>query len=41
VTPATVVDHDNSYSVYVADPHGNRVEITTYDHDAVERAMKC
>jgi len=40
VTPANVVNHGNSYSVYVADPDGNPVAITSYDHGAVERAMK-
>ncbi len=40
VTPEDVVDHGSSYSLYVAEPDGNPVEITTYDHRAVERALK-
>lgn len=39
VTPEDVVDHGNSYSLYVADPDGNPVEITNYEHRAVERAL--
>ena len=31
----SVVDHDLSLSVYLADPDGNPIEITTYDRDAV------
>jgi hypothetical protein len=40
--PATRVrfDYGNGYSPYVADPDGNPVEITRYDHRAVERALK-
>lgn len=40
VTSKDVVDHGNSDSVYFADPDGNPVEMTTCDHDAVERATK-
>ncbi len=31
-----VVDHDRSWSIYFADPYGNRFEITTYDYDVVK-----
>jgi predicted lactoylglutathione lyase len=41
VTPEDVVDDGSSYSLYVADPDGNAVEITTYDQRAIERALKC
>jgi len=41
VTPEDVVDHGSSYSLYVVEPDGNPVAITTYDHRAVERALKC
>ena len=41
VTPEDVVDHGSSCSLYVADRDGNPVELTTYDHRAVERALKC
>jgi hypothetical protein len=40
VTPEDVVDHGSSCSLYVAEPDGNPVENTTYDHRAVERALK-
>ena len=30
-----VVDHDLSWSLYFADPDGNRIEVTTYDRRAV------
>ncbi len=30
-----IVDHERSYSTYFCDPDGNRLEITTYDYDAV------
>ncbi|MEJ6394001.1 VOC family protein [Gymnodinialimonas sp. 2305UL16-5] len=33
VTPADVVDHGPSHSIYFADPDGNRLEVTTYDLD--------
>ena len=40
LTDGDVVDHDLSWSIYFADPDGNRIEVTTYDHDLVagERA---
>jgi hypothetical protein len=41
VTPEEVVDPGSSCSLYVAEPDGNPVEITTSDHRAVERALKC
>ena len=30
-----IVDHELSFSTYFCDPDGNRLEITTYDYDAV------
>ena len=39
VTADTVVDHDLAYSIYFCDPYGNRLEITTYEHDAVRKAL--
>ena len=33
------VDHGNSYSVYLRDPDGNPLEITTYEVDAVKRSL--
>lgn len=35
VSAADVVDHDLSYSLYFTDRDGNRLELTTNDHDAV------
>lgn len=32
---ASVVDHPPSLSLYLADPDGNPLEVTTYDRDAV------
>ena len=35
VTPADVVDHDLSYSLYFTDPDGNSLELTTNEYGAV------
>lgn len=40
VTIDSVVDHDKAYSVYFSDPYGHRLEITSYDHDALREALK-
>lgn len=40
VTAADVVDHDLSYSLYVTDPDGNWLELTTNDHDAVAARLE-
>ena len=34
-----VVDHQQAYSIYFADPYGHRLEVTTYDYDAVRAAL--
>jgi catechol 2,3-dioxygenase-like lactoylglutathione lyase family enzyme len=34
-----IVDHGLAWSIYFRDPDGNRIELTTYDHDAVSRAL--
>ena len=34
-----VVDHDVCWSIYFADPYGNRLEITTYDYAEVEEEL--
>jgi catechol 2,3-dioxygenase-like lactoylglutathione lyase family enzyme len=39
VTAEDVVDHDVSFSIYFADPYGNQLEVTTYDHDEVQNAI--
>ena len=33
------VDHQQAYSVYFCDPYGHRLEVTTYDYDAVRAAL--
>ena len=37
VRAADIVDHGVSWSIYFVDPYGNRLEITTYDYDEVEK----
>jgi len=34
-----ISDHGKSFSVYFSDPWGNRLEVTTYDHEAVQANM--
>ena len=34
-----VVDHRQAYSIYFVDPYGHRLEVTTYDYDAVRAAL--
>ena len=33
VTPESVVDHQQAYSIYFDDPWGHLLEVTTYDYD--------
>jgi catechol 2,3-dioxygenase-like lactoylglutathione lyase family enzyme len=33
-------DHHQAWSIYFSDPWGHRLEITTYDHEAVARARE-
>ena len=40
VTADAVVDHDLAYSIYFCDPYGHRLEITTYEHDAVREGLR-
>lgn len=40
VTRADVVDHDASFSIYFHDPYGTPLEVTTYEYDEVEEALK-
>ncbi|MFY9986315.1 MAG: VOC family protein [Chthoniobacterales bacterium] len=35
VRRSEIADHEKSFSVYFSDPYGNRLEVTTYDYDAV------
>lgn len=39
VTIDSVIDHDKAYSVYFSDPYGHRLEVTSYDHDALRKAL--
>jgi catechol 2,3-dioxygenase-like lactoylglutathione lyase family enzyme len=34
-----VVDHQQAYSIYFADPYGHRLEVTTYDYEAVRATL--
>ena len=40
VTTDAVVDHDLAYSIYFCDPYGHRLEVTTYEHDAVREGLR-
>ncbi|MBL8152879.1 MAG: VOC family protein [Anaerolineae bacterium] len=40
VTPADVVDHDLSFSIYFVDPWGNPYEVTTYDMDSIRSQLR-
>jgi catechol 2,3-dioxygenase-like lactoylglutathione lyase family enzyme len=39
LSPADVVDHDKSFSVYFTDPYGNRLEVTSYDYAALRARL--
>ena len=39
VTAGDTVDRDVCWSIYFADPYGNRLEITTYDYAEVAAAL--
>ena len=40
VTADAVVDHNLAYSIYFCDPYGHRLEVTTYEHDAVRNEFR-
>lgn len=40
VTKEQVVDHDLSYSIYFDDHDGNKLELTSYDHDYLKSKIK-
>jgi catechol 2,3-dioxygenase-like lactoylglutathione lyase family enzyme len=40
LTADLAVDHDQAFSIYFCDPYGHRLEVTTYDHDAVRQALR-
>ncbi|HET9376838.1 MAG TPA: hypothetical protein VFO40_17830 [Chthoniobacterales bacterium] len=35
-----ISDHEQSFSVYFADPYGNRLEVTTYEHELVRAQLE-
>lgn len=39
LTRDSVVDHDQSFSVYFCDPYGNQLEVTTYEYDETRHLM--
>jgi hypothetical protein len=39
VKRSEIADHGKSFSVYFSDPYGNRLEVTTYDYEAVRGRM--
>jgi catechol 2,3-dioxygenase-like lactoylglutathione lyase family enzyme len=39
VTSADIVDHDDAFSIYFQDPYGTRLEVTTYDYEAVSSGL--
>jgi len=40
VNRSEIADHGKSFSVYFSDPYGNRLEVTTYDYEAVRAKSK-
>ena len=34
-----VIDHGTAFSIYLADPHGYRFEVTTYEHEYVRKNL--
>jgi len=39
VTVRSVVDHGKAYSIYFSDPYGHRLEVTTYEYEAIRTAL--
>ena len=35
----SLVDHGQSFSLYFCDPYGHRLELTSYDHEAIRGAV--
>jgi hypothetical protein len=38
--PVKVVDHETQIPVYFSDPWGHALEVTTYDHKHVHKALQ-
>ena len=39
ITVDSAVDHGNAYSVYLSDPYGHHLEVTTYDYDRTKAEL--
>jgi catechol 2,3-dioxygenase-like lactoylglutathione lyase family enzyme len=39
LTSDSVVDHQKAWSIYFSDPHGHRLEVTTYDYESVRASL--
>jgi catechol 2,3-dioxygenase-like lactoylglutathione lyase family enzyme len=39
VTAASVVDHQQAYSIYFEDPYGHLLEVTTYDYEETRKFL--
>ena len=39
LTSDSVVDHQKAYSISLSDPYGHRLEVTTYDYEAVRASL--
>jgi catechol 2,3-dioxygenase-like lactoylglutathione lyase family enzyme len=40
VTRGSVRDHDGALSIYFNDPYGHRLEITTYEYEALKKRLE-
>jgi len=40
VTAEDIKDHDRAWSIYFCDPYGTRLEVTSYDYDAIARRLE-
>lgn len=40
LSASNLIDHELSFSIYFLDPDRNRVEVTTYDREAVVQALR-
>jgi len=39
VTPDSVVDHQQAFSIYFEDPYGHLLEVTTYDYEETRKRL--
>ena len=40
VVAESLRDHQRAFSLYFSDPYGHRLELTTYEYDALRRALR-